>query len=136
MACAVLSARRIPASFNEVKRYTKEQRLRMLLNPIFTYFKMQWIDKEILQAYSVNKRQHRTDNSIVNFHRNLMRVLRSPSPWPYQLSFLLQRFSHIRMLLSVVTVTRNRKADYLLQDKTIKRATANLETAPVLGKYF
>jgi hypothetical protein len=49
MACAVLPARRIPAGFSEVKRYTEEQRL-----TFFTYFKRQWIDKETPQAYSVN----------------------------------------------------------------------------------
>jgi hypothetical protein len=37
--CALLPARRIPAGFHEVKRYTGEQRLGRLLNPIFNYYK-------------------------------------------------------------------------------------------------
>jgi hypothetical protein len=52
----------------------------------------------------------------------------------------LSAVNSLRAYMNGKKITRNRKADFLVQDKTIKRATADLEereiTLRLLGKDF
>jgi hypothetical protein len=79
--CLLLPVKNVLDGYKTVKKYAKERKLPRLLSGLFNYYSTTyWLQNEGPESFSVFGYKNRTNNALESFHRNLMRLIKTPHP--------------------------------------------------------